>query len=112
MRKILLLLGGAAVLGIIVLAAARPSLFLSAEPSQKPVLLKTFGHPAKVETTKSPDGGHFCSLTWQKPEGVPAQLWGVPKKGCKVLSVLNLGYFKIGKVHYYQAFLQKKAGEK
>ena len=111
MRKILLLLVGTTFFWMIVLAAARPSLFLSAEASQKPILIKAFGHPDKIVTTKTA-GDVFCSLTWKKPEGVPAQLWGVPKKGCKVLSALRLGYFKFGKAKYYQAFLQKKAGEK
>lgn len=105
MRKILVLLVATAILGIIVLAIAKTHPFLSAEASQKPILIKTFGHPAKIE--KSPKGD-FCTLYFSRPAGAGTQLWGVPKGGCKKLQELKLGYFRIGKEFYYQAFLPKK----
>ena len=108
MRKILVLLSGIAILGIIGLAIARHP-FLSAEASSKPVLLKTFGHPSRIE--KSPKGD-FCTLFFSRPAGVPPQLWGVPKEGCQKLSALKLGYFKLGKNKYYQAFLPKTETKK
>jgi len=104
MRKILVLLVATAILGIIGLAIARTHPFLSAEASQKPILIKTFGHPEKIE--KSP-AGDFCTLFFSRPAGVPPQLWGVPKEGCQKLSALRLGQFKLGKLDYYQAFLPK-----
>jgi hypothetical protein len=108
MRKILVVLVGTALLGIIVLAIARTHPFLSAEASSKPVLIKTFGHPDKIE--KSP-AGDFCTLYFSRPPGAGTQLWGVPKEGCQKLSALKLGYFKLGKNKYYQAFLPKKPAE-
>jgi hypothetical protein len=109
MRKILLLLAGTAILGIIVLAVARTHPFLSAEASQKPILIKTFGHPSRIE--KSPKGD-FCTLYFSRPPGAGTQLWGVPKEGCQKLQELELGYFRIGKEFYYQAFLPKAETKK
>lgn len=109
MRKILVVLCAVAVVAIIVLAMSRTHFLEASSKPAKPVLLKTFGHPSRIE--KSPKGD-FCTLYFSSPRGAGTQLWGVPKGGGKKLSALRLGQFKLGKLDYYQAFLPKAETKK
>lgn len=115
MRKILVLLGAVALFGIIFLGIK----FLGIKPgeaktklvsSNQRILLKMYGPPDYV--FKTGFGGSFwCTMKWKNPP--VSQNFGIPPRGgCPRLKSMRLGYYKIGKEHFYLPFLPPQNNKK